>query len=316
MPRNALGSGLGLAALLPPKREEGNLPLPLVAVGTTTSTGTAEISGPLQKPFEIEIAKIVPNPYQPRMTFDQKGLETLAQSIKSHGLMQPIVVRSRPDGKMELIAGERRLRAATLAGLVKIPVIIKETDNNGMMEYALLENLQREDLNPIEKAQAYSRLLTEFSLTQEAISEKMGMDRSSVANTLRLLHLPKPLWKDLADGSINMGHAKVLLSLETPALQLQMAQQIKSKGLSVRQLEKQVKSISQKTKSAKSSNGKYPSEIRDLENQLLHALGTKVHLIPSGTGKGGEIRIVYYSLDDLDRILEKLTGVTTPAVRT
>jgi ParB family chromosome partitioning protein len=175
------------------------------------------------------------------------------------------------------------------------------------MEYALLENLQREDLNPIERARAYARLLSEFSLTQEEVSERVGIDRSSVANTLRLLNLPETIRKDIAEGAISMGHAKVLLALETVELQLQFAQQIKSQGLSIRQLTTMVTAASKKKKTAsKAVTGKIPPYIVDLENQILHALGTKVRVIPASGGSGGEIKISYYSLDDLDRILEKL----------
>jgi len=178
------------------------------------------------------------------------------------------------------------------------------------MEYALLENLQREDLNPMERADAYARLLSEFSLSQEEVAERVGIDRSSVANTLRLRHLPESLWNDIADGSISMGHAKVLLSLETKELQIKFAEQIKLKGLSIRELTTMVKASPKKTKPIrKKIEGKAGAELIHLENQLLHALGTKVRVVPTAIG-GGEIRISYYSLDDLDRILEKLLNST------
>ncbi len=331
--RKALGQGmggLGLSALVP-------TPISFPSSETIRSEGL--IHAPGLVPLEIEIEKICPNRYQPRENFDQARLLELAQSIKSHGLIQPIVVRALPQTRLapfagvaddirntestprpteavnrppprgfELIAGERRLRAATLAGLVKIPAIIREVDDHAMMEYALLENVQREELNPIEKAKAYSRLISEFSLTQEQIAAKIGMDRSSVANTLRLLQLPDILWEEIAKGSISMGHAKVLLSLPTKALQIKIAQEIKSKKLSVRQIEVLAKRVSGGGKrTSKTSSHHPPPEIRDLENRLQQSLGTKVRIASSGNQKGGYIQIEYYSLDDLDRLLEILT---------
>jgi ParB family chromosome partitioning protein len=271
--------------------------------GTFSSTGRGE-------PIEIQIDQIVPNRYQPRETFDSVRLAELAQSIKSYGLIQPIIVRRADDAEapFELVAGERRLRAAKLAGLSMIPAIVRELDDHPMMEYAILENVQREDLNSIEKARAYLRLINEFSMTQEAIAEKIGVDRSSVANTIRLLNLPEALWGALASGAISTGHAKVLLSVANQELQLQLAQAIQAQGLSVRQTEGLIKSTLRKKrrKPTVSQNGTdIASEIRALETRLQRVLGTKVRVAPSASGKG-TITIEYYSLDDLDRILEKL----------
>jgi len=307
MSRKALGVGLGLSALMPLRGGEQESLHPIEAISTSDGSFA---SSPRQTEAVrlIPAAEIVPNRYQPRAYFDETRLNELAKSIKQHGFIQPIVVRPLADQKYELIAGERRLRAAILGGIAEIPAMIREIDDQAAMEYALLENLQREDLNPIERARAYSRLLSEFSLTQEEVSEKVGIDRSSVANTLRLLQLPEPLWKDIADGSISMGHAKVLLSLATYGLQLQFAEQIKSKGLSVRQLTAIVVTVAPKkvkTRPKAMSEATNPNMIA-LESRLVHAMGTKVRVAPSGTGTGGEIKIAYYSLDDLDRILEKL----------
>ena len=309
MPRKALGIGLGLSALVAPLKRA-------VSSDTQETTGTPPVTETpglpsSTAPIEIPIADILPNRDQPRITFDADSLAELSKSIKRYGLMQPIVVRSLPDGKMELIAGERRLRAAAQAGLVTIPVLIKEVDDTQMLEYALLENIQREDLNPIEKAKAYLRLMSEFALTQEVVAEKVGMDRSSVANTVRLLNLPETLWPDIAAGSISMGHAKVLLSITSKELQLAWAEQIKSQGLSVRQLEMRMKALNKPEKETKDDSNKSSPEIAQLETRLLHTLGTKVRVLPSGSGKkGGEIKIFYYSLDDLDRILEKIIKET------
>ncbi len=252
---------------------------------------------------EIPIEDIIPNRYQPRQNFDPAGLDALANSLKSHGLIQPIAVRYEEGGKFELIAGERRFRAACLAGFSKIPAMIKRVQEGDLMEWALLENLQREDLNPIEKAHAFSRLLTQFSLTQEMVAGKMGMDRSSVANFLRLLQLPQELWEDLSHGHLSMGHAKVILSLDQKEHQLVLAGEIKTKGLSVRQAEGLVYDL-KKTKRTRPSPASSSPEITEVENRLRLALGTKVYL--RAHGKRGEIRIEYYSLDDLDRILDKL----------
>ncbi len=281
--------GLGLSALMP------KAPSPQKEMGT----GLA---------LQIDIDKIIPNRYQPREIFDKDGLEALAKSVKNHGVIQPIIVRSQSDGKFELIAGERRMRAALIAGLSKIPAIITDVDDKTSMEQALLENIQREELNPIEQAKGFSRLISEFSLTQETISERIGINRSSVANTLRLLHLPESLWEEIAKGVISPGHAKVLLSLPTKELQIQVAEEIKSKGLSVRQVEAIIKTIVKKIKPHKKKVvGNLSLEVKDLENKLQQALHTKVHIAASGAGKTkGEIKIEYYSLDDLDRILEQL----------
>jgi len=287
--------GLGLAALMSP------LPHP--------PQGSLE-TGPMQ----IDIDKIIPNRYQPREIFDKEGLDALAKSIKNHGVIQPIIVRSQAGGKYELIAGERRMKAASIAGFSTIPAIVKDIDNKTSMEYALLENIQRAELNPIEQAKGFSRLLSEFSLTQEMIAERMGINRSSVANTVRLLQLPESLWDEIAKGVISQGHAKVLLSLSTRELQLQVAEEIKLKGLSVRQVEAVIKTIAKKTQPRQKEGvgplrtvGNLSLEVRDLEHKLQQAIHTKVHIVPSGTNKNkGEIKIEYYSLDDLDRILEHL----------
>lgn len=283
MQRKALGKGLGLTALVPPAEP------------------------PKGEVREIDIGKIIPNRYQPRQYFDPEALAALAASLKSHGLIQPITVRKEENGRFELIAGERRWRAAQLAGLAAIPAIVKPVQDQELMEWALLENVQREDLNPIEKAQAYQRLISEFSLTQEAIAARMGIDRSSVANFLRLLLLPEPLWGLIADGALTMGHAKALLSLERKEDQLRIAREIKAKGWSVRQVEALVQKMKREARPEPSRTPQPASpESAELESRLRHALGTKVRLVQQG--KGGEIRIEYYSLEDLDRILERLTG--------
>ncbi|MFQ5950380.1 MAG: ParB/RepB/Spo0J family partition protein, partial [Nitrospiria bacterium] len=266
MERKALGKGLGLTALLP-----------------AAETGKEMVR-------EIEVDKIIPNRYQPRQNFDHDALASLAASLRRHGLVQPITVRKEANGKFELIAGERRWRAARMAGLSKIPALVKGVQDRDLMEWALLENIQREDLNPIEKAQAYARLISQFSLTQEEIAARIGIDRSSVANFLRLLQLPEPLWKEIAEERLTMGHAKALLSLEKKGDRLRLAEEIKAKGLSVRQAE----AIAQKRRDARSAKrpnveSATTSEILEIEGRLRLALGTKVRLRPRK--KGGRIEI-------------------------
>ena len=282
MTRKALGRGLGLSALVPTDQDK-----------------KAGI-------LAIAIGRITPNRYQPRQAFPQEALESLAASLKQHGLIQPIVVRRRENGRYELISGERRWRAAKLAGLETIPAVVRAAEDRELMEWALLENLQREDLNPIEKASAYARLIEQFSLTQEAIAKRMGIDRSSVANFLRLLQLPKALWDDLAGGRLTMGHAKALLSLERKEDRILLAGEIKTKGLSVRQAEAAARKMKGETprKTAKPVPEADPDQAL-VEDRLRRRLGTRVRLVPQG--RGGEIRIAYYSLDDLDRILEILS---------
>ncbi|MFQ5588494.1 MAG: ParB/RepB/Spo0J family partition protein [Nitrospiria bacterium] len=286
MKRKALGKGfgekgLGLAALVPTAGEEK------------------------EGLLNLDLKSVIANRYQPRQTFDQAALESLAASLRQHGLIQPITVRKIDTGVFELISGERRWRAAKLAGLSKIPAIVKTVEERELMEWAVLENLQREDLNPIEKAKAYEKLISEFSLTQEAIAVRMGIDRSSVSNFLRLLQLPPELWDDVSTGRLSMGHAKALLSLESKDDQRKLAEEIKHRGISVRQAEARVQQF-KKQPSVKKTQPPAPEnpDLAVVEDRLRRSLGTKVKLTQQG--KAGEIKIAYYSLNDLDRILEKL----------
>lgn len=282
MTRKALGRGLGLAALVPTveQAKEGLI--------------------------DLSLDHITPNRYQPRQNFDSASLDSLAASLKQYGLIQPITVRKTQGGKYEIIAGERRWRAAKLAGFQRIPAIVKIVDDRELMEWAVLENLQREDLNPIEKAQAYEKLISEFSMTQEAIATRMGIDRSSVSNFLRLLHLPRELWIDISKGRLSMGHAKALLSLESTEDRLALAKEIMHLSLSVRQTEAMTHQIKrQLTPKKVTALTPTPPDLTVLEDRLRLSLGTKVKLVQKG--KVGEIRIAYYSLNDLDRILEKIS---------
>jgi ParB family transcriptional regulator, chromosome partitioning protein len=260
-----------------------------------------EEPGPGERLMEIEVHRILPNRYQPRQSFDDAGLQELAASIKSQGILQPVSVRRGEDGRYELIAGERRWRAAQLAGLKRIPALVRETTERDLIELALVENLQRKDLNPIEEAQAYQRLLKEFHLTQEEIAKRVGKERSSVANHLRLLNLPGPIQEALRQERLTMGHAKAILSLSEAKAQWAVAQRILDGGLSVREAEKQaqrLKGVAVRPPHRKSR------DVVVQEERLKHYLGTNIRIVP-GT-KGGRIVIDYYSSEDLDRILEMI----------
>lgn len=251
----------------------------------------------------VDIERIRPGKQQPRKFFDEKALTELSSSIKERGVLQPIIVSRTGEGTFNLITGERRWRAATLAGLKKIPALIKNVASKDSLEIALIENIQREDLNPIETADAFNRLIKEFDLTQEELSEKVGKDRATVANYLRLLKLPDEIKTLLYNGALSMGHARALLSIEGRTLQVEAARKILKKGLSVRETESLVKKIIKPAK----VRDKKDSQILALEEKLIKQLGTKVRILHKGK-KGGKIEIEYYSVDELDRLLEILQG--------
>ena len=249
---------------------------------------------------KIDESRIRKNKYQPRYRFEEKAIGELARSIREKGVIQPIIVREVEDG-YELIAGERRLIAARQAGLVKIPAIVKEiTDEKDILEIALIENIQREDLNPIEKARSYRRLIREFDETQEMIAERVGKDRSSVANLLRLLELPDPIKKLIEEGRLNFGQARTLLSEKDESRQLKLAGFAADGGISVRRLEKMV-GDGKKTASPRGRQAKVDPHIAYAEDLLRDALKTKVVISPSRKG-GGKIEIDYYTDDELDRL--------------
>jgi ParB family chromosome partitioning protein len=249
---------------------------------------------------ELELDKIVPNEYQPRKVFDDTKLRELAASIREQGVIQPVIVH-KADGGYQLIAGERRWRASRLAGLRTIPALVKEATKRELLEMALIENIQREDLNPLEAAEAYKRLQDEFKLTQEDLARRVGKERSTVTNFLRILHLPKEVKQDLATGSLSMGHAKALLSLERGRDQIQAAALIVKKGLSVREAE----TLAHRLKDPpRQKRARQSHELKAVEERLKKALGTKVSI--SSRSKGGRIVIDYYSAEELDRILEKI----------
>ncbi|MCS7164378.1 MAG: ParB/RepB/Spo0J family partition protein [Thermodesulfovibrio sp.] len=251
--------------------------------------------------IEVEIERIIPGFTQPRTGFDEKALKELAQSIKEKGIIQPIVLSRVGDGTFRIIAGERRWRAAKLAGVEKIPAIIKDVSPLEAVEIALIENIQREDLDPVETASAFERLIKEFNITQEELSQRVGKDRATIANYLRILKLPEDIKLWLKEGLLTMGHAKALLSIEDSNKQKEIAQTVIKQGLSVRQTEELVKKLSKSP--LKKKKDKIP-EIADLEDKLTSELGAKVKIIHKG--KGGKVEIFYNSLDELDGILERI----------
>ena len=249
---------------------------------------------------EIELDKIVPNEYQPRKVFNDEKMKELAASIKEQGVIQPVIVH-RAGGGYQLIAGERRWRASRLAGLKTIPALVKEATKRELLEMALIENIQREDLNPLEAAEAYKRLQDEFKLTQEDLAKRVGKERSTVTNFLRLLGLPKEIKQELATGALSMGHAKALLSLERVRDQMQVAVMIVRKGLSVREAEALAARLKNPPKEKKA---RLSHELKSVEEKLKKTLGTKVNIIAKS--KGGRIVIEYYSTEELDRIIDKI----------
>lgn len=260
------------------------------------------------KVLELDIDSIKANPDQPREYFDPEKLDELAQSIKSMGLIQPIIVQKH-GSEYHIIAGERRYRAARIAGLSHIPAIVKQVSELDNISIALIENIQRENLNPIEEAKAYKILLSKFKLKQQELAERLGKDRSSLANTMRLLNLPKEIQDAVVEKQISYGHARSLLSIESEKKQIEALYAVIKNGLSVRQLEKQIKDglfATGGTESKKKSKKAKDAQIKKLEEELRSYLGTKVEI--QNQGEKGKIEIHYYSLDDFDRIHELLTS--------
>ena len=281
MMKRALGRGLG--ALLPPTEPEDTTRL-----------------------RELPVESLVPNPQQPRKSFDARALEELAISIRTSGLLQPVVVRPR-GSQYEILVGERRWRAAQQAGLTRVPVIVREASDAEALELGLVENLLREDLNPVEAAQAYQRLLAEFGWTQEELAQRLGKDRSSIANALRLLRLPEPIQEDLRTGRLTMGHARALLGLPSAAAQLRLRERILSQDWSVRATEAGV----QARRPGRPKIRRRAPDIEAVEEELRMALGTRVRIV--GNLLRGRIELPYTSASELERIHGRLTSGPTPA---
>jgi len=288
--------GKGLKALLPIMEEDNGI----------YGSGLADNSPKKDSPYFIcPINFIEPNPYQPRKSMDKTPLEGLSASIKEKGILQPLVVRKVSENKYELIAGERRLQASKLAGLEKVPVIVREIAMSDRLELALIENIQRENLNPVDEAEAYAQLMQEFGLTQESVAKRVGKERSTVANSIRLLQLPDDVKADLANGAIKSGHARVLLSLGDHEQMRSMRDEIVKNKLSVRETEALVKKAK---KQLSAPRPKQPPKMaipdeycRSLTNGLVNYLGSKAKI--SQNGERGKIEIEYYSIDDLDRVM-------------
>ncbi len=304
MPRKALGKGL--EALIPTEgtadEDAGGAGLQPVS---RKMAGDEVPEGDSLRALRVEKIKI--NPWQPRSGVDERELRGLADSIKEKGLLQPIVVRRCDDG-YELVAGERRFLAGKMAGLERVPAVVRDVSNREMLEIALVENLQREDLNAIDEAKAYKRLREEFGLTQEEIAARVGKDRASVANQIRLLHLPSEIQEYVSRGTLTAGHGRALLSIADSSRQLEIAQQVVEKGLSVRETER----IAQRKQRARRRTQKHTltSELSALEDRLREHLATKVTVKPAGNG--GAIEIQYYSTEDLERILELMGAWRAP----
>ena len=281
MERRALGKGIG--ALIPDKPVDQHR----------------------QEIIYVQIGQIKANPFQPRESFDDTTITELAQSIKEKGVIQPLLVRRQGDN-YELIAGERRLRAATVLGLKELPIIVKDVNDQDSLELALIENIQRESLNPIEEAHAYQHLMEQFKITQERISEVMGKARATITNTMRLLKLPHEVQQELKNGRISFAHGKTLLEIDDANQQRKLAMEVISKGLSVRELESLVKNLRPAGLKRKIGQGQRDPSVSVLEEHLQHALATKVRI--SKRKKRGHINIEFYSEEDLERIVKIIKG--------
>ena len=307
--KQALGKGLG--AILPPAIED---------LGGAEGSSDATIyqfddRQRSKRVAEVHLDQIRPNPYQPRETFDEEALAELASSIAEHGLIQPITVRLVGPRRYEIISGERRYRASKLAGMETVLAYIREADDAEMLEWSLVENIQREDLDPIEEALGYQRLMDECELTQAQVAVKVGKNRSTVANAVRLLRLPASIQKSLRSGQLSSGHARVLVSIEDPEMQTALADKIIELGLSVRATEQiardALEGVPDRTKKRPkpaSIPDAEQAQIVDFTNRLRSHFGTQI-AIRHESGKGGRIEIAYYSEDDLERVMELLLGL-------
>lgn len=294
----ARGLGKGLDSLIPNALGETK------TKKETTVKSKTETTEEKEPQALVKITKVEPNREQPRKNFDEDALQELADSIKQFGLLQPILVQNRKD-YYEIIAGERRWRAAKLAGLKEVPVIIRNYTEQEIVEISLIENIQREDLNPIEEAQAYKRLLTEFHLKQDEVAERVSKSRAAVTNSIRLLKLNEEVQRMVVDEMISTGHARALLAVENPEEQYNLAQRIFDEKLSVRDVEKLVKNLHKPAKPKKVDDKTMQVIYQDIEEKLKQKLGRKVIVTSKGEGSG-KIEIEFYNHEDLDRLLDVL----------
>lgn len=294
------GLGKGLDSLIPT-----NVMMESEVKHATVSTASSpeeEKDGTLI----VKLSKVEPNREQPRKNFDEDSLQELAESLKQFGMLQPILVQNRGD-YYEIIAGERRWRAAKIAGLKEVPVIVRELTDQEIVEISLIENIQREDLNPIEEAQAYKRLLTEFHLKQDEVAERVSKSRTAVTNSMRLLKLCDEVQKMVVDDMISTGHARALISIEDPEEQYLIAQKIFDEKLSVREVEKLVKDLHKPPKPPKEENKTLQAIYQEISERLKQSLSTKVSVSAKQNG-AGKIEIEFYNHEDLERLLERITG--------
>ena len=255
--------------------------------------------------LRLRIDLISPSPYQPRRSFDEAKIEELAASIRNQGIIQPLVVRHKGE-RYELIAGERRWRAAMKAGLSEVPAVIRNASDNEALQLALVENLQREDLNPIEEASGYRRLQEEFHWSQEEMAEKVGKSRPAIANSLRLLSLPNEVQQEIAQGNLPAGQARALLGLPTHAVMISTCRDVIAKGLSTRETEKLVRALVSGRRRRRTAL--IDPDLREVIENMQRTLGTRVRLLPKARSDKGKIEIEYYSLSDLERIIQTITG--------
>lgn len=292
------GLGKGLGNLIPESDKE--------AQKTKVVEKVVEKKVIVKEPAEtiVKINEVEPNKNQPRRTFDEDALLELAESIKQHGVIQPLIVKKR-DKYYEIIAGERRWRAAKMAGLKEIPIVIKDLSDQEIMEVALIENIQREDLNPIEEAQAYQRLIKEYNYKQDELAERVSKSRVAVTNSMRLLKLDERVQKMIIDDMISAGHARVLLAITDSEKQYTIAMKVFDEKLSVRETEKLIKNLDKQVKPKVNTTPENDFIYRDIENKLKESMGTKV-IIHNKDNNKGKIEIEYYSQDDFERIVDIL----------
>jgi ParB family chromosome partitioning protein len=287
------GLGKGLSALIP------------VAQPQTVQSTTSD-----DPKTEVDIDRISPSPFQPRRAFDETKLQELVMSIRNQGIIQPLVVRPKGE-RFELIAGERRWRAAMKAGLTRVPVVVREASDHDALQLALIENLQREDLNPVEEATGYRRLQEEFTWSQEEVAEKVGKSRPAVANALRLLSLPSEVQQEVAAGNLPAGQARALLGLQSEAVIMTAYREVIARALSTRETEKLVRNLKLGRRRRRESPAVDP-DLRSLVEELQRALGTKIRVLPKARSNKGKIEIEYYSLPDLERIIGTITTRSSP----
>lgn len=313
--KKGLGRGLGslLGGPAPAEIPVAKTPTaptstPISSVASAVATPVAPPVDPESKIWKVGIDKLASGQYQPRRQFDKEALQELAQSIKENGILQPVVARRTSSGKLEIVAGERRWRAAQLAGLHEVPVILRNFNDKEALELAIVENIQREDLNPIEEAEGYSRLISEFKLSQQQVAEKVGKDRATVANAVRLLSLPEEVKTMISANELSVGHAKVLLALPEPKKQIEYAKKVVNERIAVRKLEKMVQAVVKGVEDEEATthldSNVTQRLISGLGEELQKMLGTKVTIDYSNSK--GKISIHFYSDDELTNLVDRL----------